>query len=255
LCHSIVDDSVAPGIGKRLDGFANRDLLPGTILASSPAFTAKEKAVLRSWGRGFYDPRWNQDGINGPVLIPPAYGLRGVPLATYTGDGSISYWNAYVAITQMGAQGVFVDERIDVAVVRTPDVVHKHLPALLAYQLSLPAPRPKPGSLDLVATVRGWAIFRGQGRCASCHEGQTFTDAGETLHAAEETGVDPLYATRSATGLYRTTPLRGLLQHPPYFHDGSQATLADVVEHYDRVLDLGLTADQQRDLTEYLKSL
>jgi cytochrome c peroxidase len=189
------------------------------------------------------------------VLIPPAYGLRGVPVATYTGDGSISYWNAYVAITQMGGQGVFKDERIDVEVERTPDVVHQHLSALLAYQLSLPTPAPEPGAFDPEAAARGKAIFRGKGKCDSCHEGETFTDAGETLHAAEETGMDPLYATRSATGLYRTTPLRGLLQHPPYFHDGAQATLADVVEHYDTVLDLDLSKKEKRELTEYLKCL
>jgi hypothetical protein len=255
LCHSTVDDSVADGIGKRLDGHPNRDLLAGTILASSPAFDEDQKAVLRSWGRGFYDPRWNQDGINEPVVLPPAYGLRWVPRATYTGDGPIWYWNEYVAITQMGGQGVFIDPRIDVEVVRTPDVVHRHLPALLAYQLSLETPEPEPDSFDPAAAKRGEAVFRGKGQCDSCHEGETFTDAGKRLHAADETGVDPLYATRSATGLYRTTPLRGLQQHPPYFHDGSQPTLAAVVQHYDTVLELGLTGKEKRDLTQYLKSL
>jgi cytochrome c peroxidase len=67
--------------------------------------------------------------------------------------------------------------------------------------------------------------------------------------------MDPAYALRSATGKYRTTPLRALWQHAPYFHDGSAATLADVVDHYDRVLNLGLTDGQKQDLVEFLKSL
>jgi hypothetical protein len=255
LCHSTVDDSVMPGIGHRLDGYPNRDLDPGLILSLSPAFSAEEKAVLASWGAGRYDPRWNIDGINDPVLIPPAYGLADVPVETYTGDGPISYWNAYVAITQMGGQGTFVDPRIDVKVVRRHDLVHAKLPALRAYQLSLPAPAPPPGSFDAEAAERGRAVFEGAGGCTTCHTGETFTDAGETLHEAEETGVDPLYATRSATGLYRTTPLRGAWQHPPYFHDGSAETLGDVVEHYDAYLSLGLTGAEKTDLVEYLRSL
>jgi cytochrome c peroxidase len=46
-----------------------------------------------------------------------------------------------------------------------------------------------------------------------------------------------------------------LWQHPPYFHDGSAATLADVVEHYDQHFGLNLTAAQKRDLVEFLKSI
>lgn len=253
LCHSTVDDSVLPGIGKRLDGHANSDLEPGPILAASPFFSAAEKEVLESWPAGFYDPRWNQDGINGPVVIPPAYGLRGVARETYTGDGPISYWNAYVAVTQMGAQGIFVDPRIDVAVVRLPDLVTPKLPALLAYQLSLVTPAPL--EFDPVAAKAGRKIFHSKGKCDSCHIGSKFTDVHKTLHDPAETGVDPLYATRSVTKKYRTTPLRGLQHHPPYFHDGSQATLEGVVDHYDEHLDLGLTDQEKHDLVEYLKSL
>jgi mono/diheme cytochrome c family protein len=255
LCHSTVDNSVAPGIGRRLDGYPNRDLDPGFILSLSPAFSEEQKAVLRSWGPGRYDPRWSIDGQNFPVLIPPAYGLKGVEFEIYTGDGPISYWNAYVAVTQMGGQGVFQDPRIGVSVVRTPDLVTSKLPALRAYQLSLPAPPPPAGSFDAEAAERGQAVFTGQGRCASCHQGPTFTDANTTLHAASETGMEPFYATRSATKLYRTTPLRGAWQHPPYFHDGSAATFADVVQHYDSFLSLGLSDEQKADLVEYLKSL
>jgi len=255
LCHSTVDDSVIPGIGRRLDGYPNRDLDPGFILSLSPAFTEEQKQVLRSWGPGRYDPRWSIDGINHPVMIPPAYGLKHVAVETYTGDGPVSYWNAYVAVTQMGGQGVFIDPRIGVEVVRLPDLVTPKLPALLDYQLSLGAPPPPASSFDAAAAARGELVFEGKAQCSSCHHGPAFTDAGETLHAADETGVDPFYATRSATKLYRTTRLRGAWQHPPYFHDGSAATLADVVNHYDSYLALGLTSQEKADLTEFLKSL
>src|SRR5688572_11036367 len=167
LCHSTVDDSVAPGIGSRLDGWSNGDLDPGVIISLSPALTEAQRAVYASWGPGFYDPRFNLDGINGPVVIPPAYGLQGVALETYTGDGPISYWNAYVAITQMGGKGDFSDPRIGVSIDVKNDLVTSKLPALAAYQLSLAAPPPPAGSFDAQAAVRGRDVFEGQGRCAS----------------------------------------------------------------------------------------
>jgi hypothetical protein len=256
LCHSTVDDSTAPGIGKRLDGWPNRDLNPGAIIALSPALTAEQKAAYKSWGPGRYDPRFNVDGKSAPVLIPPAYGLRGAPHATYTGDGDVRYWNHYVAVTQMGGQGEFVEERLGISKKLppgTPDLVRPKLDPLRDYQLSLAAPRPKAGSFDATAARRGQAVFEGAGKCGSCHEGTARTEAA--LHAPRETGVDPGHAMRSASKQYRATPLRGLWQHPPYFHDGSAPTLAAVVDHYDRTLRLGLTADRKADLVEYLKSL
>jgi mono/diheme cytochrome c family protein len=255
LCHSTVDDSVAFGIGNRLDGWPNRDLDPGLIISLSPAVSESDKAILQSWGPGFYDPRRNIDGLSDPVLIPPAYGLADVALETYTGDGPISYWNAYVAITQMGGVGDFSDPRIGVFVDSHVDLVTPRLPALLEYQLTLDAPAPPPNSFDEAAAERGLVVFEGAGQCSGCHAGPAYTDAGTALHAAEETGMDPVYATRSATGLYRTTPLRALWQHAPYFHDGSAATLEEVVEHYDAYLALGLTEQDQNDLVEFLKSL
>lgn len=256
LCHSDVDDSVMEGIGSRLDGYANRDLDSGAILALSPAFADEQsQAVLNSWGPGYYDPRFNQDGINHPVLIPPIYGLEGVALETYTGDGPISYWNAYVAVTQMGAQGNFSDPRLGISVAHSPDLLTSMLPALHGYQLSLEAPSPPDGSFDLSAAARGKRIFEGEANCSGCHAGPDFTDANIRLHTPAEVGMAPLTAERSATGLYRTTPLRALWQHPPYFHDGSAATLDDVVEHYDSHFSLGLTEIQKRELVEYLKSL
>jgi hypothetical protein len=257
LCHSTVDDSAGvPGIGRRLDGWPNRDLDPGAIIAASPAVGDDAKKVYQSWGPGRYDPRFNIDGKSTPVLIPPAYGLDGVRLATYTGDGDIPYWNRYVAVTQMGGQGVFIDPRVGVKVVRTPDVVTRVLPALRDYQLELESPAPPEGSFDPRRAAAGRAVFRGAGRCATCHSGPQYTDANRgVLHAPEETGMDPGYALRSATRKYRTTPLRALWQHAPYFHDGSAATLADVVSHYDRVMKLRLTDRQKGDLVEFLKSI
>jgi hypothetical protein len=257
LCHSSVDNSVMAGIGSRVDGQANHDLDPGAIIALSPGLAGNQAAldVLNSWGPGFYDPRWNQDGINHPVVIPSIYGLAEVPMETYTGDGPVSYWNSYVAVTQMHGQGQFFDPRIDVAVLYTPDLVTPKLPSLFDYEVSLLAPAVPASAFDADAATRGQALFEGSAQCSTCHKGPALTDAGEALHAAAETGMDPITASRSATGRYRTTPLRGLLANGPYFHDGSAATLADVVSHYDTALTLGLTPEQQADLTEYLKSL
>mgnify|MGYP001081367218 CR=1 FL=1 len=256
LCHSTVDNSFLPGIGNRLDGWANTTLQPGTIVALSPAVDAATKAILRSWGPGRYDPRINIDGRNTPIVIPPAYGLRGVKLETFTGEGPVSYWNAYVAVTQMHGQGNFSDPRLGIRVDQSPDLVTPKLAALRDYQLSLASPRPDPDSYDAAAAARGRVVFMSQGRCSTCHTGALLTDVNSgRLHQPAETGMDGAYAARTATRAYRTTPLRGLFQHAPYFHDGSAATLADVVTHYDRTLELRLTAEQKRDLIEYLKSL
>ena len=259
LCHSTVDNSFAPGIGHRLDGWPNRDLNVGAIVALSPTPTAAQKAVYLSWGPGMYDPRFNIDGKNIPVVIPPAFGLRHVSREIYTGDDTISYWNAYVAITQMHGHGHFSDSRIGVDVNNPPDLVSSKLAALRAYQFSLDAPEPLP-DIDPAAARRGQQVFRQDGQCASCHVGSVYTDVNQgILHTPAEVGQDPAYALRSATKLYRTTPLRGLW-HPPqlagrYFHDGKAATLQAVVDHYVQLRGLRLTAQQKADLIEYLKTL
>ena len=256
LCHSTVDDSFAPGIGRRQDGWANMDLDPGAIVALSPAVPAATKAVLRTWGPGMYDPRINFDGLSTPLVLPPAYGLLGVARETYTAEGPVSYWNAYVAVTQMHGQGNFSDPRLGIRIVQTPDLVTPKLAALRAYQLSLATPAAPAGSYDAAAATRGREVFNGAANCVSCHTGSTFTDVNTgRLHLPAETGMDPRYAARTANKAYRTTPLRALWQHAPYFHDGSAATLADVVAHYDRVRGLRLTEQQKRDLVEYLKTL
>ena len=260
LCHSTVDNSFAPGIGSRLDGWPNRDLNVGAIVALSPTPTAAQKAVYDSWGPGMYDPRFNIDGKNIPVVIPPAFGLRHVKRELYTGDDDVSYWNAYVAITQMHGHGRFVDERIGVDVNNPPDLVSSKLDALRAYQFSLRAPRPRPGTFDAAAAKRGRAVFDGAARCASCHLGGALTDVNANrLHSPAEVGQDPAYAQRSVTKLYRTTPLRGLWNPPqlrgPYFHDGHAGTLEEVVAHYVERLGVSLTPRQRADLVEYLKTL
>ena len=256
LCHSTVDNSFAKGIGKRLDGWPNLDLNPGAIVALSPAVAAATKAILNTWGAGKYDPRINFDGKSTPLVLPPAYGLLGVDKETYTAEGPVSYWNAYVAVTQMHGQGDFTDPRLGVTVVQSPDLVTSKLPALRAYQLSLAKPAPPTGSFDAVAAERGRVVFNGAGRCATCHVGTTFTDVNSgRLHDPTETGMDPRYAARTTQKRYRTTPLRALWQHPPYFHDGSAPTLSDVVENYNTARNLRLTDQQRRDLVEYLKTL
>jgi cytochrome c553 len=248
-----------PGIGQRLDGWPNRDLDPGRIIALSPALTQEKKNVYNSWGPGLYDPRYNLDGINLPVLIPPAFGLQEVGYEIYTGDGPISYWNSYVAVTQMGGHGSFCDHRIKVCITQEPDLVTPKLPALREYQLGLTTPPPPANSFDAVAALRGRALFNGKASCNVCHEAPGHTDVGTgaapKLHNPRQVGQDPTYAKRSATNRYRTTPLRALWQHPPYFHDGNAATLMDVVNHYDVLFELGLTQAEKTDLVEHLKSL
>lgn len=266
LCHSTVDNSFAHGIGKRLDGWPNRDLIPGAIIALSPALTAEQRAVYNSWRPGIYDPRFNVDGINGPVVIPPAFGLQDIHKIVFTGDGDdLAYWNRYVGVIQMGGHGNFADARIGTKGVDvtngTDDLVTAKLPALQAYQLSIAAPPPPADSFDTAAAARGKVLFDGKAGCASCHSGPQFTDANERLHdpsevvsATEAPGV-PSYASRTATKKYRTAPLKGVWQHPPYFHNGSAATLVDVVNTYNAKRSLGLTGAEVLDIAQYLKSL
>lgn len=271
LCHSSVDDSLAAGIGRRLDGWANTTLNVGAIVALSPALDDATKAEFRSWGAGKYDPRHHAfDGTNLiplnspslPIVIPPIYGLKGVGFETFTGDGPISYWNSYVGVGQMGGHGSFSDPRIGLTITQVPDLVTPKLAALLDYQLSLRSPEASRGSFDRAAAGRGQDLFNGQANCSTCHRSPNFTDVLSgpdrtvpVLHDPAEVGMDPGYAARSATRQYRTTPLRGLLQHAPYFHDGSAPDLPAVVDHYDRLFGLHLTTAQKADLVEYLKSL
>jgi hypothetical protein len=269
LCHSTVDNSFAPGIGKRLDGWANTTLNVGAIVALSP-FIADKQPFL-SWGPGKYDPRFHIfDGTNVieinspslPVVIPPVFGLQGVGFETFTGDGPISYWNKYVGVTQMGGHGSFSDPRIGVDITQTPDLVRPKLPALLQYQLSLQTPPAPNGSFNRTAARRGAALFSGAAGCAGCHKPPTFTDvlsesdpSTPILHPPSEIPTNGAYAARSATKEWRTTPLRALWQHPPYFHDGSAADLLAVVNRYDTKFSLGMTQRQKADLVEFLKSI
>lgn len=331
LCHSTVDNAghaanaaIPRGIGHRRDGWPNRDLDPGAIIALSPAVAGSANATIyNSWGPGKYDPRFNIDGKNeAPPVIPPAFGLDGVHSIIFTGDGSeLAYWNRYVGVLQMGGQGVFTDPRLpdplqnagkpinrdqrgtgtDCATsialaAESPaggqtgttitvaannitgadnrvDCVSNYLPALQAYQLSLGAPSLRMlsddaglqdfatahglvTSFDASAADRGERTFNGKAGCAACHNGPKFTDANDTLHPAEASvAADASYVQRSASKMWRTSPLRGSWSHPPYFHDGSAATLADVVSRYNDRLNLALTPAEQSDLTEYLKSL
>ncbi|HKW45891.1 MAG TPA: c-type cytochrome [Gemmatimonadaceae bacterium] len=260
LCHSTVDDAFARGIGHRLDGWPNRDLNVGAIVALSPNVPPSLKAILNTWGPGKYDPRINIDGKNTPLVIPPAFGMRHVARETYTADGVVSYWNDYVAVTQMHGHGNFSDTRVGVSITNPPELVSPKLEALRAYQFSLETPAPPGRQVDGGAAKRGKQVFMGAAGCASCHYGVGLSDINAgVLHSPAEVGQDPAYALRTATKLYRTTPLRGLWHPPqlrgPYFHDGSAATLEQVVDHYVVVFHLALSAQQKSDLVAYLKTL
>ena len=287
ICHSTVDDSIMKGIGRRLDGWPNRDLDVGAIVALAPdlsfyqrllgADRATVEKVLKSWGPGKYDAELNQDGKafrpdgkSAATVIPAAFGLAGVNLHTYTGWGSVTYWNAYVATTQMQGNGTFFDPRISAAngfpigakasfdnVRRTPDRVTPKLAALHYYQLSIPAPTPKKDSYDNAAASRGEALFSGKATCARCHVPPLYTEPGWGMHRPEEIGVDDFQASRSPDKMYRTTPLKGLFVRakPGFYHDGRFADYRAVVDHYDRHFRLALTEQEKNDLIEFLKSL
>ena len=292
LCHSNVDDSFAPGIGRRRDGWAARDLDVGAVIAFSPSVkpfvdllglvdpainAATVRKVLRSWGPGKFDAEllmdgkaFRPDGKSAATLIPPAFGLAGVNLHTWTGWGSVTHWNGFVANLEMQGSGTFYDPRLNDAakfpiaalagfgdVRNKPDLVTPKLAPLHLYQLSLAAPRAPAGSFDAASSRRGKSLFEGKANCARCHVPPLFTEPGWNMHTPQEVGIDSFQADRSPDGHYRTAPLKGLWTHSKggYYHDGRFKTLGAVVAHYDQTFSLGLTAGERRDLVEYLKSL
>jgi hypothetical protein len=288
LCHSTVDNSFAPGIGHRLDGWANRDLNVGAIVALAPNLTvltnllgvdAKTvQSVLTGWGPGKFDAElfldgkgFRPDGKTSAVLIPPAFGLTGVNLGTWTGFGSTTYWNAFVANVEMHGAGTFYDPRLNNAtqypiaakagfnnVRNVPDVITSKLAALHFYQLAIPAPKsPSAADQSNTAANLGAAIFNGKAQCARCHVPPLFTEPGFNMHTPQELGIDDFQASRSPTGMYRTAPLKGLFSHVKggFYHDGRFATLQAVVDHYDSLLNTGLTGTEKSELIAYLMTL
>ncbi len=287
LCHSTVDDSLAVGIGRRRDGWAARDLDVGQIIALAP--TVKPFAdilaiseptvrdVLKSWGPGKFDAAlvldgkaFRKDGLSGATLIPPAFGLAGMNLHTWTGWGSVTHWNAFVANLEMHGKGTFFDPRLD-NVLQFPiaarngfghitsdeDRITPKLPGLQLYQLALPAPVPPIGSFDPAAARRGDALFSGAARCSECHTDGAGSEPGWNMHRANEIGIDEFQSDRSPDRKYRTAPLDGLWTHVTggFYHDGRFATLLDVVDHYDAFFSLGLAAGEKDDIVQYLLSL
>jgi cytochrome c peroxidase len=290
LCHSTVDDSFAPGIGNRLDGWANRDLDVGQIVALAPDLSAfatllgvsqdTVRQVLRSWGPGKFDAELVLDGKafqdppantkSAATLIPPAFGLAGVNLHTWTGWGSVTHWNAFVANLEMHGKGTFFDPRLDnpaqfpIAaangfgnVRNSPDLTTSKLADLHLFQLAIRAPSPPASSFNGGAASRGQALFAGKAGCATCHVPPLFTEPGWNMHLPSEIGIESFQADRAPDHRYRTSPLKGLWTHTKggFYHDGRFATLLDVVNHYDSVKSLGLSAAEKADLVEYLKSL
>jgi len=287
FCHSTVNDSFAPGIGQRLDGWANRDLNVGAIISLAPNLqpfsdllgvdVATVKKVLASWGPGRFDAELDKDGKafrpdgkQAGTLIPPAFGLAGVNLHTWTGFGSVPYWNAYVGVTEMHGSGTFFDARLaekgqyavsarsgESNMHGSPDRTTSKLAALHFYQLAIPAPKPPAGSFNQAAATAGKALFDGKAKCATCHTPPLFTEPGNNLHTPTEVGVDAFQADRSPTHMYRTAPLAGLWSHQKggFYHDGRFATLEDVITHYNSFLNLSLSDQEKKDLVEYLKSL
>jgi hypothetical protein len=255
LCHSTVDDSVAPGIGKRRDGWANRDLDVGLIVSLAPNLTpfadllgvdvATVKKVLISWGPGRFDAvldkdgkAFRPDGKQAGTLLPPAFGLAGVNLHTWTGFGSVTYWNAYVATTEMHGSGTFFDARFNdreqyPVAAKSRSLLPARHPGAEAAVRELRQRRRRPRT----SAVQRRGEVRDVPRPAALHR------AGKQPHAPSEIGVDSFQADRSPTRMYRTAPLAGLWTHQKggFYHDGRFATLRDVFEHYTSFFKLALT--------------
>jgi hypothetical protein len=300
ICHSTVDNSLTSGIGRRLDGWANRDLNIGAIVALAPDLSPfanllgvsqdTVRQVLRSWGPGKFDAELVLDGkafnpqqisngvvtrtnVPGATLIPPAFGLAGVNLHTWTGWGSVTHWNAFVANLEMHGKGRFFDPRLNNAaqfpiaashgfadlphIDPDEDLITSKLPALHFYQLAVPAPKPPDGSFDKAAAERGDKLFEGKAGCNNCHVDPIYTEPGWNMHTAAELCIDDFQANRAPDRRYRTSPLKGLWTHQKggFFHDGRFATLLDVVNHYNGCFSLGLTDQEKNDLVQYLLSL
>jgi hypothetical protein len=274
-----------------LDGWPNRDLDIGSIVAVAPdlsafvkmldADEATVKKVLTSWGPGKFDAQLNldgkafrPDGKPAATLNPPAFGLAGVNNHTWTGGwGTVSYWNAYVANLEMHGKGSFYDPRLAdkskyPVAERTKqnekqdrdDRITPKLAALNFYQLSLPTPKPPAGSIDKAAAKDGEELFNGKARCSTCHVPPLFTEPGWNTHKAAEIGIDDFQSKRSPDESYRTSPLRALwdskkIHKGGFYHDGRFATLSDVVEHYDEHFNLKLTDKEKDELIAYLKSI
>ena len=313
LCHSTVDNSMPqfcagliqpnPGtgcIGHRLDGWPNRDLNVGAIVALAPDLSAVAnllntsqatvRTVLGSWGPGKFDAELILDGkafnpqqitdgvvtganVPGATLLPPAFGLGGVNLHTWTGWGSVPHWNAFVANLEMHGKGRFWDPRLNNAaqfpvaaahgfgdlphIDPDSDLITSKLQALQFYQLAIPSPQPPAGSFDPAAAQRGDALFSGKAKCNNCHVEPLWTDAGWNLHTPSEICIDSFQANRAPDQRYRTSPIGDLFTHfkGGFYHDGRFATLNDVVNHYNTCMSLGLTSSEKSDLIQYLLSL
>jgi len=287
LCHSIVDNSFAPGIGRRLDGWPNRDLNVGAIVAAAPDLSAISgplgvsdealRGVVTGWGPGKFDALVNLDGkVEGPnggsaaVLIPPLFGLEGVGLMTWNGWGGIGVWVPLVIVLEMHGQGTFSDRRLQnrdqfpIAardkldrVTASPDLVTGNLGPLFAYVESLQPPVPPRGSYDVAASKRGQTLFTGKARCNGCHVPPLYTLPGWNLVPASVIGIDSFQADRSPNHGYRPPPLRGVQTRMKggFFHDGRFPALANVVDHFNTQFQLALTDGEKSDLVEFLKTL
>ncbi len=301
LCAGAIDPNPGTGcVGRRLDGWPNRDLNVGGIVALAPDLSPVAsllgvsadtvRTVLTGWGPGKFDAELFLDGkafnpqqvtdgavtgtnVPGASLIPPAFGLGGVNLHTWTGWGSVPHWNAFVANLELHGIGRFWDPRLNDAtqfpiaaangfgdlphISPDDDQITSKLAALQFYQLAIPAPQPPPGSFDPVAAARGDELFSGKANCNSCHVEPLWTDPGWNLHTPAEICIDSFQADRAPDHRYRTSPIGELFTHfkGGFYHDGRFANLQNVVDHYNTCMNFGLASNEKSDLIQYLLSL
>jgi hypothetical protein len=239
LCHSTVDDSLAPGIGRRRDGWANRDLNVGAIISLAPRLQPVAdilgvsvdtlRQVLGKWGPGKFDAEVFLDG-KGTFFDPRLDDAARFPIAARERFGHVR---------------------------AEEDQITPLLGVLQIYQLALPVPSPPRGSYDRASAARGEVLFNDKAKCSTCHVPPLFTEPGWNMHTAEEIGIDDFQSERAPDRRYRTSPLRGLWTHQKggFYHDGRFPTLAAVISHYDGVLGLALSARERADLEQYLRSL
>ena len=288
FCHSTVDNSFAPGIGKRLDGWANRDLNVGAIVSLAPNLKPYTDLLGVDVSNRAEGPR--QLGA-GPLRRGAEQGRQGLssrreaggnahPTGVRTGRCEPRhldrFWLSHLlerlcrrdpdawsgrrsSMPRFNNKDQYpVSAKSGSGNTRdTPDRVTAKLAALHFYQLSIPAPKAPAGSYDKAAFERGKAIFDGPASAPPATCRRSSPSPATTCIRLSEMGIDAFQADRSPTHMYRTAPLAGLWTHQKggFFHDGRFATLLDVVNHYDAHLKLKLSETNKKDLVEYLKGI
>ncbi|MBC8065734.1 MAG: Rieske 2Fe-2S domain-containing protein [Chlorobia bacterium] len=221
LCHSTVDKSFstaaipAGNIGARLDGWPNRDLNVGAIIALAPDLKffaealgvddATVRRVLNSWGPGKFDAElildgkaMRPDGKSGATLNPAAFGLAGVNLHTYTGWGSVTHWNGFVSNLEMQGKGTLYDPRLNDASrfpiaaklgLGTGALIRERFKKVAVYRDSQGQLHRSTAICPHLGCIVDWNTTERTSDCP-CH-GSRFDPYGKVLNGPANTGLGP----------------------------------------------------------------